>query len=144
MLKILLIEILQYCLKSKTKKGVLLYTIYFFGALGLLSVVAANLFYFYFERDYLVFLFLFISLYCFIVSASVYGLNSYMNYRSRNKILQSLYVYKSLVTNMTDSTLKILKNKPRSFYMYFLGSVILGTTAFSIFKYYNKSKQKIN
>jgi drug/metabolite transporter (DMT)-like permease len=140
MLKALLSEVLDYYLKPKVEKTAAIYLSYISAGLGLLLLIITNFAYFYLTH-HTIFWLIVSTTCCFIISAIIYSIAYYIKQHSRHKLQQSLPIASSLVENMLEKILIVIKNKPLTSYKYVAAfTLVLTTGALVIYRYAKKSE----
>lgn len=134
-LKVLLSEVLEYYLKPKVEKTAATYISYLFAVFGFILLIITNFAYFYLSHS-AVFLLIFSTTCCFIISATTYAISYYIKQHNQSKFLRSLPIVSFLVENLLKKIPTIIKNKSLNSYGYFLAfAFVLTTAALVIYRY---------
>ena len=81
------------------------------------------------------------AIYLSYISAIIYSIAYYIKQHSRHKLQQSLPIASSLVENMLEKILIVIKNKPLTSYKYVAAfTLVLTTGALVIYRYAKKSE----
>lgn len=134
-LKVLLSEVLEYYLKPKVEKTATIYISYLFAVFGFILLIITNFAYFYLSHS-AVFLLIFSTTCCFIISAATYAISYYIKRHHQSKFWRSLPIVSFLVENLLKKIPTIIKNKSLNSYGYFLAfAFVLTTAALVIYRY---------